>query len=156
MLRELDTKMNKPAPTTYKAGADMKTGMGVQMKYSDNTVNFPQSESAENIYLLTKEKIPTGLNAARGELSDYETEFNTYTEGDLVKLLIPDIGERYAVDQITSDGLQAGDALVVGADGIWKKAASGTKSRYIYGGIHNSDGHDLGIIIVVRDAIANA
>lgn len=155
MLRNLQIKPNKPVMTTYKTEVKMSTGMGVVKDYAANTVGFPDAETATNIFIVDKERIATGINAGRGELSDYEPEFNTLEIGEFVKLQEPESGERRAVDQYVDTGLVEGVAMSVGTDGKWKKATAGMKSKFVYAGKHTSDGHDLAIIEIVNDAIEN-
>jgi len=157
MLRNLQIKPNKPVVTTYKAEAQMVTGMGVVKDYANNTVKFPTAETADNIYIVDKEKYATGMYAGNeGNMSDYDTQFTTIAENELVKLHEPESGERRATDQYVSTGLTAGAAMSVGTDGKWKKATAALKSRYIYAGTHTSDGHTLAIIEIVNEPIANA
>lgn len=153
MLRNLQIKSGKPVYTMYKAATDMKTGMGVVINYANNTVEFPAADTADNIFIVDKERIPTGINASRGDLSDYEEEFVTIKAGDLVKIHTPEEGERRAVDQFVATGLTAGSTMVVGTDGIWKKAGTGAKSSYVYAGIHNDNGYELAILSIVKDQI---
>lgn len=156
MLKNLQVKPHKPVMTTYKAEADMATGMGVVKDYVNGTVGFPDTETADNIFIVDKERVATGINAGRGELSDYEEEFNTIKKDEFMKLHEPESDERRAVDQYVATGLVAGVAMAVGADGKWKKAATGIKSKFVYAGEHTSDGHALAIIEIVNDPIANA
>lgn len=163
MLRNLQIRPNKPVETTYKASEAMITGMGVVKSYADHTIALPTAETADNIFMLDKEKIPTGINAGRGELSDYETEFVSVKSGEFAKIHTFDVGERRAVDQYVATGLAKGDYMAVGTDGKWKKAAAnttaektdGTLSAYVYDGTHTSDGHTLAIIEKIGTAGRN-
>ncbi len=155
MLRNLDVKFGKPVYAGYKADADMITGMGVVIDEETKTVGFPEAETADNIYIVDKERVPTGLNAAREDFSDYEEEFVTVKQGDPVKIHAPEGSERRATDQFVATGLAIDDAMAVGTDGKWKKAAAGIESNYVYGGIHNDNGRELAIIRVVRDKVSN-
>ncbi len=155
MLRDLQIKLNKPVYTMYKAAADMKTGMGVVIDYVNKTVKFPTAETAENIFIVDKERIPTGVNASRGDMSDYEEEFVTVKAGDFVKIPMPEGGERRATDQFAPTGLTEGVAMAVNTNGKWVKAGSGVKSNFVFAGFFNDNGHELAIIDVINNQVAN-
>lgn len=157
MLRNLQIKPNKPVDATYKSDETLiKTGMGVVKDLAAKTVGFPAAETADNIFMADKERIATGVNAGRGELSDYEDEFNEIKKGELLKLHEPESNERRATDQYVAAGLAVGDRMSVGTDGKWKKAAAAVASPYVYAGTHTSDGHTLGIIEVTTASGKNA
>lgn len=143
MLRELQTVLNKNTDAMHKAGVNLVTGMGVVKDYTNKTVGFP-SATTDDFYFVNKERIPVGVDAGRGDLSDYYDAFNNIKVDELVKLVTPLTGERYAVDQIVTDGLTVGDFLAVGTDG--KFAKSETPTRLVYGGTYNDAGHVLHII----------
>ena len=156
MLRELINHGGKAAETTYVAASEMKTGMGV-VKTIDGTATFPEEATSDNIFIVDKERIPTGVNAGRTNLSDYETEFNTVAQGDRVKLCEYGFGEKFATSEY-ADGLADGDAgktLAVGTDGKWAVATDA--SIYRFEGFYMDAGaHKLAKIAVLRDAVANA
>ena len=155
MLRELINHGGKAAETTYIAASAMKTGMGV-VKNVDGTASFPAEATSANIFLVDKERIPTGLNASRTNLSDYEEEFNTITEGDCVKLPEYDFGEKFATDQYDAaiTEADAGKTLHVGTDGKWAIATAA--SIYRFEGFRMDAGtHKLIAIAVLKDAVAN-
>lgn len=156
MLRELINHGGKAAETTYTAASDMKTGMGV-VKNVDGTASFPTEATSANIFLVDKERIPTGTNTARTNLSDYEDEFNTIKQGDFVKLPEYDFGEKFATSEY-ADALadsDAGKTLHVGTDGKWAVATAA--SIYRFEGFYMDAGtHKLAKIAVLKDAVANA
>lgn len=143
MLRELQALTGKHAPATYKAAADMKTGMLVTLNDTDRTVELPSSATATNLYWVTKERIPTGLNAARTNFSDYEDEFVTVSAGDLVTVVPIYAFERYATDQYDDD-LAIGDA-VESVEGVATKATGDSALKCV--GEYNDNGHTLKIIV---------
>lgn len=155
MLRELITNSHKAAETTYSAATAMATGMGV-VKNIDGTCSFPSSASCANIFLVDKERVPTGVNAARIDMSDYDAEFNTIAAGDKVKLMQYSAGEKFATSAYAS-GLTAADAgktLAVGTDGVWAIATEA--SIYRFEGFYTDAGsHILAKIAVLDTAIAN-
>lgn len=156
MLRELINHGGKAAETTYVASVEMKTGMGV-VKNIDGTASFPAEATSANIFLVDKERIPTGVNAGKTYLSDYETEFNTVYQGDRVKLPEYDFGEKFATseyaDTLTDD--DAGKALHVGTDGKWAVATAPSVYRFM-GFYMDAGTHKLAEIDVMKDAITNA
>ena len=157
MLRELQTNLNKATNAMFKAEVAMVTGMGVVKDYTDKTVGFPSAETADNIFFVNKERIPTGINAGRGDMSDYDTNFTSIAEDEPVKLITPEVGERYAVDQYVATGLAVGNVMSVGTDGKWEKATASTVlSPYIYDGTYTDNGRTLAIIEVIGKAKANS
>jgi len=155
MLRELITHSHKAAETTYTAAADMSTGMGV-VKNVDGTCSFPSEVTGVNLYLVDKERIPTGINAGRVNLSDYEPEFNTVAQGDKVKLPHYGAGEKFATSEFTdlTDDMK-GQMVGVGSDGKWVVATG--DSIYRFEGIYKDAGvHDLAKILVLDFPVANA
>jgi len=155
MLRELINHGGKAAEATFVAAAEMKTGMGV-IKNVDGTCSFPSEPTAANIFLVEKARIPTGINAGRVNLSDYETEFVTVAKGDRVKLCEYAFGEVFGTDQF-AEGLADGDAgktLHVGVDGKWAVAEAASAFRF-RGFIMDAGRHKMAQIEVLKDAVAN-
>jgi len=156
MLRELQTILNKNVDAQYKADADMVTGMGVVKNFADKTADLPSVETAEGIFFVNKERIPTGINTARAEMSDYDDDFVKIVEGEFVKLITPLAGEVYGTDQYVSTDLQVGDVMSVETNGKWKKAGAGVTSRFVYTGTHNDNGKVLARIEVTAKAKTNS
>nr|DAQ86962.1 MAG TPA: capsid stabilizing protein [Caudoviricetes sp.] len=153
MLRDIIAHEQKAVPAYYKAAAALKTGMGVVVDVTDGTVELPSAETADNIYLVDKERVPVGEMAARTQFSDYEAAFNTVASGEIVKLRHYDAGEEFATDAFTGS-IAKGDYVTVGADGKWKKATGSTSavaSRYIcVDPAHDDAGHTL-LRVLVQD-----
>ena len=81
MLRELQVTMNKPANAMYKSGEEkIITGMAVVKNETNKTFEFPTEETASNLFFVDKERIPTGSNCARVDMSDYDEDFGMLTE----------------------------------------------------------------------------
>lgn len=156
MIRELINHGGKAAEATYVAATELKTGMGV-VKNTDGTCSVPTAATAQNIYLVDKERIPTGTNAGKTYLSDYEDEFNTVAAGDCVKLPEYDSGEVFATSEYDTalTAADAGKTLHVGTDGKWAVATEA--SPYRFEGFYTDAGsHTLAKIAVLKDAVANA
>ena len=155
MLRELINHGGKAAETTYVAAVELKTGMGV-VKTVDGKAALPTKATAANIFLVDKERIPTGANAGRTNLSDYEAEFNTVAAGEHVKLPEYDFGEKFATSEYAADlkDSDAGKTLHVGTDGKWAVAAEA--SAYRFEGFYMDAGaHKLAKVAVLKDAVVN-
>lgn len=157
MLRELQVTKDKPANSMYKAGEEkIITGMAVVKNETDKKFEFVAAETATDLFFVDKERIPTGLNAARGDMSDYDQNFTELEEGEFGKLITYLPGERFATDQF-KDSLTVGDRVSADVDGKLKKATATTVlSKYIYKGEFNDNGHKLAIIEVSDAAVANA
>lgn len=156
MLRDILINEQKAVPTYFKANAAMKTGMGVVLNVSTGVCAFPTAEAADNIYVVDKERYATGANAARTNFSDYEDEFHAVAKDDVVKLRHYDAGEEFATDAFTGT-IAKGDAVAVGTDGKWKKAATTVESRYIcVDPAHDDAGHILLRVRVLDAAIKNS
>lgn len=157
MIRDMRRNGAQPKDTMRTAAVNMITGMGV-VKTEDMTVNFPTSETANNIYVATKERIPTGLNTAKTDMSDYDEDFVNIKAGEFLGLERYTDGEKFATDQFKAadfgEDAVKGFAVSVGTDGLWMKAS--IESKYVYDDIHMDNGHKLVVIRVESDAITNA
>lgn len=157
MLRELQVTKDKPANAQYKSGADenILTGMAVTINETAGTFNFVSAPTATDLYFVDKERTPTGINAARTDMSDYDEDFVTVKNGEFAKLITYYVGERIATDQADTSTLTVEDRLAANTDGKLIKAASGISSRYVYKGEFIDNGHKLAIIQVSDTAVAN-
>lgn len=157
MIRDMRRNGSQPKDTMHKAEVAMITGMGVVIKNS-TTVALPSAETATNIYFVTKERIPTGVNAARKDMSDYDEDFVKIKAGEFVGLERYTDGEKLATDQFVAadfgDDAIAGFAVSIGTDGLLKKAT--VASKYVFDDIHNDNGHRLVIVRVEPDSVTNA
>jgi len=157
MLRELQTQVGKNVDATYKADIALVTGMAVVKNFADKTVDFPAVATVDGFYLVTKERVPTGINCGRGDMSDYDVNFTAIASGEFIKLIVPIVGERYSTDQFIATGLSVGNALMVGVDGKFAKATSTTvPSKIIYTGTVTENGHVLATIEFVGKTVTNA
>lgn len=156
MLRELQTNGQKTTDAMYKADVAMKVGMAVVKNRADMTADIPSAATVEGFYFVSKERVPTGLNCARGDMSDYDANFVDIAQNEPVKLIIPEVGERYGTDQYVATGLTKGDALMI-TDGKFVKATASTvPSRLIYGGTYNDAGHTLAVVEIAGATVTNA
>ena len=155
MLRELINHGGKAAETTYAAASALKTGMGV-VKNIDGTCSIPSSPTSKNIFLVDKERVPTGINAGKTYLSDYEAEFNTVAEDELVKLNEYAFGEKFATSEFAGalQDSDKGKTLEVGTDGKWAVATAASIYRF-EGFYMDAATHKLAKIAVLKDAVAN-
>lgn len=160
MIRDMRRNGAQPKDTMHKAEVAMVTGMGVVIKDA-TTVALPSAETASNVYVVTKERIPTGINTARVDMSDYDEDFVNIKAGEFIGLERYTDGEKFATDQFKAgdfgEGAVAGFAVSVGVDGKWQKATVSTMpSKYVFDGFHNDNGHKLVMVRVEADAIKNA
>ncbi len=154
MLRELQVTKDKPANSMYKAGEEkIVTGMAVVKNETNKTFEFAAADTASDLFFVDKERIPTGANAARTNISDYDEDFVTLKENEFGKLIAYYAGERIATDQYVETGLTDGVRVAVGTDGKIKKAT--VASRYIFKGFMDDAGHKLAIIEISDTAAAN-
>lgn len=147
MFRVLEDINAKNADAMHTAGEAMTVGMGV-VKVAGKEVEFPAAATAKDIFFVTKEVCPTGLNTLNGQISDYD--FEAIADGTPVVLVKPIIGEIYWTDQ--ADTVVVGDYLLVGTDGLFEKAGSATTSNLKVISITEKDaGTHAGISIEVVD-----
>lgn len=139
MLRELQTIVGKNADAMLTADVAMVRGMGVQ-KVGTEAI-LPIATTCDNIFLVTKETIPTGLLSIQGELSEYTDEFEDIAVGEHVVLIKPMVGERYATNQFATTKPKINEYLIVGTDGMFVKATSTQVSRFLCKGDYDDAGH---------------
>lgn len=159
MLREIIVHGNQAADATFKAKTAMKTGVAVTKNYKNGTADLPTADTGINLYFVQKAPIPTGLNASRTNMSDYDDDFNLVAEGEIVTLYHFSGGEEFATDATTTLTAEAdiGKAVVFGTDGSIKAAPASTDSLYVYRGEYDdAGGHKLAWIAVLDTPIQNA
>lgn len=157
MLRDLIVNAQDAAIAGYTVTTAAATGMGVVITDEDKkTVGLPEAETAVDVFVLQKARVPEGLNCARTDFSDYDPDFNTFAADEQVVLHKYDIGERFAVDAFaaTLTDSDKGKKVAVGTDGKWKVATGA--SKYVFYGMMNDNGHTLAKIKVVEDTTANS
>ena len=139
MLRELQTISGKNATAMFTADVAMVQGMVV---VKNGTEAVLPTAGASNLFFVTKERIPTGLLTVQGELSDYNTAFETISANESVILTKYFVGESIATDQITGTPA-SGVYLIAGVDGKLKEQTAGTTSTIICRGTYDDAGHTL-------------
>lgn len=155
MLRELQATMNKPANSMYKAGEKkIITGMAVVKNEAKKTFEFADAETAADIFFVDKERIPTGINCARGDMSDYDENFVTLEENEHGKLIAYYTGERFATDQYDETDLVSGVRVAANAEG--KLVKSTVASKYVFKKFYKDNNHKLALIEVSDTAATNA
>lgn len=155
MIRELQVTMNKPANSMYKSGeTKVITGMAVVKNETKKTFEFADAETATDLFFVDKERVPSGINAARGDMSDYDEDFVTLKENEFGKLIAYYVGERFAVDQFVETDLKDNVRVAANTDGKLVKA--NVASRYVFKGFMDDNGHKLAIIEVSDTAKENS
>lgn len=156
MVREIQVNVAKNIPTQFVAKANMVTGMGAQIDLANGQAILPTAATGANIYMVEREREVTGLKASLTDIDDYDVDFVTVKANNPVKLIPMYNGERYAVDQYDAGLIEEdniGKPIVVGTDGKWELAASGS-SRFVYGGAYQDGTHVLAIVCVVDTEVA--
>lgn len=147
MLRRLQTVSGKNIDTMLASNVDLVRGMVVQKDLANKKVIFATDQTG--LYFVDKDSQPTGLMGYEGELSEYDERLEKIAKGERPQLEKMFSGERYATDQIVTEGLTVGDKLDAGTDGKLVKAAVDSASVLVYGGTYNDNGHVLGIVQVL-------
>lgn len=150
MLREFRTNCAAAPQADLKANVAMKTGMGVVKDEATGKVKFPADATAENIFVVQKAPIATGVYASKTNFSDYFEQFHDIEADEPVVATHYLVDDVFGTDQfaatITAE-TPAGYAEV-GADGKWKIADAAT--RYYFTGLVSDNGHALARIRVVE------
>lgn len=159
MLRDFRINGAKAPDAMHKAKVKMVTGMAVVKEDSatDKFVNTTSKETVADILFVDKERIPTGVNAARGDMSDYDEDFVNINADEMVTIdkFAPD--EKFGTDQFVADDFTAETAIdtrVSFKDGMAMKAT--IASPYKFKGLYNDNGHTLIQIEVSDTADKNA
>lgn len=147
MLRRLQTIDGKNIDVMCNAGVDLIRGMIVQKDLKTGTAILPVDQTG--LYFVDKDNQPIGLMGYEGDLSEYDSRLENIKTNEPIQLEKMFSGERYATDQIVTEGLVVGDKLDAGVDGKLIKAAVDSVSNLIYGGAYNDNGHALGIVQVL-------
>ena len=146
MFRGLQDILGENYDAQYKAKTDAVMGMGVVKDYATGEFKFPSAATAQDIYFVTKDAQPVGIQTVYGEISEYELQ--DIKAGEFALLVAGKKGEKFFTDQI-ADGISVGDRLVAGTDG---KFAKGTKSNMVCASVDIKDaGVHPGIIVEIVD-----
>lgn len=150
MLREFRVNYADAPSAMFKAGVELKTGMGVVKNYKDMTLELPTEATADGIFLVYKMPYPTGRDAAFDDFSDYYEPFHTVAEGEFAVAYSYRDDSAFGTDQYDDALASMTDPVrvAVGTDGKWTTASG--DSKYLATKIYNDAGHDLLHIEVVE------
>ena len=150
MLRRLQTIDGKNIDVQAKADVAMVRGMLVQKDYAGKAI-LPTTQVG--LYFVNKDIQATGLMSYEGEISDYDTRFETIAVGDFVQLEKPMSGERYATDQIVKTNMAVGRyvAVSVASDATKGKLVDNntTASVFKFVELLTVDGKEFAVVEVV-------
>lgn len=159
MIREMFYHDQKAVPAIYSAKTAMTTGMGVQVDFTKNEVAVPSADdTVDGIFFVDHEFSPEGLKASLTNIDDYDEDAVAIKEGELVKLIAPEVGEMYGTDQYVATDVaetNKGKRMAVGTDGKWKLATTAA-SRFILADVQKDGVHTLAWISVAPEAKTNA
>lgn len=162
MIRDFIINGAKAPDAMHKAKVAMVTGMAVVKEDSetDKYANITSAETVADIFFVDKERIPTGINTARGDMSDYDPDFVNIAAEEMVSLDKYAPGEKFGTDQYDTSSIT--NETEVGTrisfkDGKAQVATQTTvNSPYVFKGFYNDNGHALVQIEVSDTAAANA
>ena len=162
MIRDFIINGAKAPDAMHKAKVAMVTGMaGVKEdSETDKYANITSAETVADIFFVDKERIPTGINTARGDMSDYDPDFVNIAAEEMVSLDKYAPGEKFGTDQYDTVSITAETEVgtrISFKDGKAQKATATTvTSPYVFKGFYNDNGHTLVQIEVSDTAAANA
>lgn len=142
MIRKLQSLSSKNYNAVGIAYEAMKNGMGVVQ--TANGIELPASATTSDIFFVTKEVIPTGINSVKGEIPDYDNTFENIAKDDGVVLIKPVVGEKYFTNQ-TKNEIRDGQYLLVDTDGKFIGATSAATSNLVVRNANYSDCGQSGI-----------
>lgn len=159
MLRDFRMNGAKAPDAMHKAKADMVTGMAVVREdtSTDKFVKVTETETTADILFVDKERVPSGVNAARGDMSDYDPDFVNIKANEMVTTDKFAADEKFGTDQFVEADFTAETAVdtrVSFKDGKAMKAT--IASPYKFKGLYNDNGHTLIQIEVSDTAAKNA
>lgn len=144
MLKDSAVQSGIPARSDFKITVNAKTGQGVVISnYAAKTVDFPSAATDDDIYLVDKERIPTGINTAYTQYPDSFDEFNTVVNGDFVKLRKYPAGSEFNTTEVANVNAMAnavGKYMLVDTNGNWDFTANSgaDASKYTFTGTANA------------------
>lgn len=156
MLREFKAGNGNVVHADYKAKTAMKTGMVVIVDEETKEAKFPTAATADGLYFVDKERIPTGYNTARGDMSDYDENFINVAAGEFVKLRSFREDAVIGVDCKGDTAPTAGKVVMANTDGKLVNATAAVASRYLYLGDVTDNGHELMRIKILDVPTKNA
>lgn len=162
MIRDFIINGAKAPDAMHKAKVAMVTGMAVVKEDSetDKYANITSAETVADIFFVDKERIPTGINTARGDMSDYDPDFVNIAAEEMVSLDKYAPGEKFGTDQYDTSSITTETEVgtrISFKDGKAQAATQTTvNSPYVFKGFYNDNGHALVQIEVSDTAAANA
>lgn len=159
MLRDFRINGAKAPDAMHKAKVEMITGMAVVREdtTTDKFVKVTEAETVADILFVDKERVPTGVNAARGDMSDYDPDFVNIKANEMVSIdkYAPD--EKFGTDQFVETDFTVETAIDTRVSFKEGKAIKATvASPYVFKGLYNDNGHTLIQIEVSDTAVKNA
>lgn len=158
MIRDFRINGAKAPDAMHKAKVAMLTGMGVVKEDSstDKFANVTSTETVADIFIVDKERVPSGINCARGDMSDYDDDFVKIKANEPVSMDKYPAGEKFGTDQYDETITKE---LSIGTRVSWKNGLvtkSTVASPYVFKGFHNDNGHLLAMIEVSDTAAGNS
>lgn len=146
MLREFMTNGAKAPDAMHKAKVVMSTGMAVVKEDSatDKFAGVTAEERSSDIYFVDKARIPTGVNAARLDISDYDENFVNIAANEPVIMNKYAPGEKFGTDQFSKSDFTTETPIDTRVSFKNGKAIKATiASPYQFKGLNNDNGHTL-------------
>lgn len=159
MIRDFIINGAKAPDAMHKAKVAMVTGMAVVKEDSatDKYANITSDETVADIYFVDKERVPSGINTARGDMSDYDEDFVNIKADEPISLDKYAPGEKFGTDQYDSASLVNDTAIDTRVSFKKGKAIKATiASPYVFKGFYNDNGHTLAQIAVSDTAVVNS
>lgn len=156
MLRDFMINGAKAPDAMHKAKVAMVTGMAVVKEdtASEKLVNIVAEETVADIFFVDKERVPSGANCAKGDMSDYDEDFVNIKVNEMVSLDKYHAGEKFGTDQFVVADFTAETAIGTRVSFKEGKAVKATiPSPYVFKGLYNDNGHML-VQIEVSDVLA--
>lgn len=158
MLRDFRINGAKAPDAMHKAKTAMITGMAVVKEdtVTDKFVKVTETETVADILFVDKERIPTGVNTARGDISDYDPDFVNIKANEVVTIDKYAVDEKFGTDQFLEADFTAETAIDTRVSFKDGKAIKATiDSPYVFKGLYNDNGHTLIQIELSDTAIKN-
>ncbi len=159
MIRDFIINGAKAPDAMHKAKVDMVTGMAVVKEDSatDKYANITSAETVADIYFVDKERVPSGVNTAKSDMSDYDKDFVNIEANEMVSLDKYAPGEKFGTDQFDDASLVSNTAIGTRVSFKNGKAMKATVATpYVFKGFYNDNGHTLAQIEVSDTAAKNA
>lgn len=159
MLRDFMINGAKAPDAMHKAKIAMKTGMAVieEDSATDKFANVTSTESVSDIYFVDKERIPTGINSARSDMSDYDDNFVDIAANEFVTMNKYAPGEKFGTDQFAQSDFTAETAIDTRVAFKNGEAIKSTiASPYQFKGLYKDNGHTLIQIKLSDTTMTNA